>query len=629
MKRFNFLLLVVPFLVFSQTEEDRSAIRSSYNLNEIKNFKLRTDFFLENQKTLIDEFLSYSKSNNYNRPRRILDGEPLFSTTNNNGTFGSVNGSSVSTIRANRLYSGGDLGLNLDGSDIYVGLWDDGSVVVDHQEFTNSRVTQVDVPAIVKAHPTHVAGTIAAGGFKLVARGIAYNANVLAYDWNDDTTEMIDFGSKGYLVSNHSYGNSLAYVSTWRFGAYDQDSKDFDDISFNFPYYQIVVAAGNDRTATSNAQVSSKNGFDLLSGISVSKNALTVAAVEGLFNYSDVSSVVMSSFSNYGPTDDGRIKPDISAKGVGIYSCSTGINGSTSSYAVLSGTSMAAPAITGLIALLQGYYSGLTTPNTFMKASQVRGLICHTADEANYNDGPDYQFGWGLANAEAAALVISGKNTTSLLELNTLTQGGVFSKKVTVNSLKKLGVTICWTDPSGVLTTSGLVDSRSSKLVNNLDLKVKRNGVTYYPWKLDVENPTDGATRISDNNVDNIEKVQIDLADPGEYTIEVSHKGSLQGGSQEFALIATGFDSLLENNSFDFNNNVVIYPNPATNLLNFSTPSGDALSNVAIYDALGKEIKISKSVLNNTLDISELSNGLYIAKFFHNGKLMVNKFIKK
>jgi hypothetical protein len=52
--------------------------------------------------------------------------------------------------------------------------------------------------------------------------------------------------------------------------------------------------------------VAAKGGFDMLTGSSVSKNVLVVAAVNAVATYNGPSSVVMSSFSNYGPTDDGR-----------------------------------------------------------------------------------------------------------------------------------------------------------------------------------------------------------------------------------------------------------------------------------------------------------------------------------
>jgi subtilisin family serine protease len=67
------------------------------------------------------------------------------------------------------------------------------------------------------------------------------------------------------------------------------------------------------------------------------------------------------------------------AQGVQVYS-TTSI--SDVSYDSFNGTSMAAPAITGLIMLLQEYYKNLN--GVFMKAASVRGLICHTANEAGF-----------------------------------------------------------------------------------------------------------------------------------------------------------------------------------------------------------------------------------------------------
>ena len=616
--RYIYILLSLSLSVFSQSPEELSNIRK--NSNAIVVDKLESEFndYARAQKIEIDNFYKSSKFVEFgqNKVQKIIFGTPIFYRNFNEGAS--------RTINTNSFYPSGNLGINITGSGILAGVWDSGKVRRTHVELVN-KITFGDATFNDSDHATHVTGTMIASGVDAKAKGIAYNAQVKSYNWSDDYNEMLKFGKDGYLVSNHSYGYSADNLPEWIFGSYDDSSYEIDAVSSAFPYYQIVVAAGNDRDSSSILQVSDKSGYDLLSGMCDSKNALVVAAVGQVDIYNDKDSVVMSSFSNYGPTDDGRIKPDISAKGYGVYSCSSTSN---TSYLTMNGTSMAAPGISGLIILLQNYYNSLNS-GQYLKASQVRGLICHTAREAGYNIGPDYEFGWGLANGEDAAKVIGGRGLTSVLEANSLTSNSVFSQSITLNSQKSLKVSIAWTDPVGTLTPNGVADSRSPKLINNLDLKVKRNGVTYYPWKLDVENPTDAATRISENEVDNIEVVQIDLADPGVYTIEVSHKGTLQGGSQEFALIATGFDSLLNNDSFDFNNNVVIYPNPASNVLNFSTPSGEILSNVVIFDALGKEIKISKSVLNNTLDISELSSGLYIAKFFHNGKLMVNKFIKE
>jgi hypothetical protein len=50
-----------------------------------------------------------------------------------------------------------------------------------------------------------------------------------------------------------------------------------------------------------------------------------------------------------------------------------------------------------------------------MKAATVRGLLCHSADEAGFSKGPDYEYGWGLANGKSAAKLISGNGTSSLV----------------------------------------------------------------------------------------------------------------------------------------------------------------------------------------------------------------------
>jgi serine protease AprX len=260
-------------------------------------------------------------------------------------------------------------------------------------------------------------------------------ASALTHDWDGDYNEMLAFGASGYLVSNHSYGYATDGLPSWKFGSYDGSSIEIDEVSNAFPYYQIVVAAGNDRNNTELEQVGITGGYDMLSGTGCSKNGITVAAVNELLNYSDPTTVMMSSFSNFGPTDDGRIKPDISAKGVGT---SSSVSSSNVAYDTYSGTSMAAPAITGLIVLLQKHYNNLN--GSFMRASTVRGLLCHSAREAGWNDGPDYEFGWGLADGYAAANLITNKGISTLLEENVLVNTGTFTKQITINSPQKLMV---------------------------------------------------------------------------------------------------------------------------------------------------------------------------------------------
>src|SRR5690606_36459063 len=137
-------------------------------------------------------------------------------------------------------------------------------------------------------------------------------------------------------------------------------------------------------------------------GFANSKNNVVVAGTVQVLNYNGPSSVVIYSSSSWGPTDDGRIKPDIAAKAVNTYSSTASSN---TSYASYSGTSMAAPSMAGAGILLQQHANDVT--GDFLRSASLRGLLIHTADEAGLHPGPDYRFGWGLANAERAAQVIS------------------------------------------------------------------------------------------------------------------------------------------------------------------------------------------------------------------------------
>ena len=620
MKIFS-LLLLCPLLCISQTDSERQKIIATYDKNEVSKLTEKARLLAIEQHRLIEDYKKkhpeYQESEKYSL-QRIYNGIPLFFTTTNQG--------SSQTIRTNTLYPGGALGLNVTGAGIVAGVWDGGKVRNTHQEFTNNRVTPSDDAVELSSHATHVTGTIVAAGTSVVRKGIAYEAQALTHDWNNDYQEMVAFGSNGYLVSNHSYGYSTNNVPLWIFGQYDNSSVEIDELSNTFPYYQVVIAAGNDRNKGS-AQDFNEGGYDLLSGTGTSKNGITVAAVEQVNNYVNSNSVVMSSFSNYGPPDDGRIKPDIAAKGVSVSSAdSAGDN----SYIISQGTSMAAPAITGMVVLLQKHYNNKNA--TYMKAATAKGLICHSAREAGNNPGPDYEFGWGLADARTAANIITNSGGSAVLEENILNPGQVYTKQIQVNTTQRLSATICWTDPVGNPNNSGVNDPRLARLKNNLDIKILKDGITYYPWRLTYEDPFQPAANDDDNNVDNVERIDIDGATPGIYTIQVTHKNALLNDNpQAYSLIASGSTSglTLANGQFDFNSSIVLYPNPAANILNFSVPNNAAVSQVSLFDVLGKEILSSAQIVNNSLDVSGISKGIYLIAFTCDGQSVVKKFVKE
>jgi hypothetical protein len=513
------------------------------------------------------------------------DGLPNYYTTYNNTI-------AAATTRANQLWNGGASGLNLSGSSANMkdklAIWDGGKVLTTHVELAG-RITQKDAPSSFSDHATHVTGTMIATGINPIVKGMAYGLQgIWAYDFSNDISE-ITAAAASLVLSNHSYGIvSGWYYNTapndgtaarwefrgrstdnedYKFGYYDAVSKQMDDIAYNAPNYLIVKSAGNNRdnngpvvgaayyrynasnimAAAGNrpASLSSNDGYDILPTSSTAKNILTIGAVNGISaGYTKPADIVMSTFSNWGPTDDGRIKPDIVADGVSVTSS---VASGNSDYASMSGTSMAAPNTTGSLLLLQEYYSQLKA-GAFMRSATLKGLAIHTAEEAGDAVGPDYRFGWGLLNVEKGAAVIKAAVTSNnaatsehLLYENVLANNGTFTKTVIASGKGQLSATICWTDVSGNVTPSAsALNDRTIKLVNDLDIRITKGSSTYFPWILDPNVPTAAAAK--GNNIrDNVERVNIDSVVPGQvYTITISHRGTLSGGSQAYSLLVSG-----------------------------------------------------------------------------------------
>lgn len=510
------------------------------------------------------------------------DGSPVYYTIYNDDA-------AIST-RANFLNTGGGLGLDLNGAGLTAHVWDGGATRPTHQEFDGTggtdRVTINDGVTALNGnsfHAQHVTGTIVSSGqFQAASKGMAWQAEALTYDWNDDVAEATLAASSGMILSNHSYGFIATGIPDEWFGAYIQDSYDWDNLMYNAPYYLMVVAAGNDGNNNSaNAlPLDGQAAYDKLSGHATSKNNMVVANGQdaNIDGSGNLVSVSRNGGSSEGPTDDYRIKPDIMGNGTGLYST---YDNSDSAYNSITGTSMASPNVCGSLLLLQEHYNDLN--GSFMRAATLKGLALHTADDIGAV-GPDAQHGWGLMNSKFAAETITGNGLTSWMSEETLAQGETFTMTVQSDGTNPLMASISWTDLPG--TIGGTVaNDNTAVLVNDLDIRVD-NGSTFMPWRL-TGVASNGA---GDNTVDPYERVDVNGAS-GTYTITVTHKGTLTNGPQRFSLIITGLSSdfaiattantqtVCSNNdaTYTFNYDEVGNPAPA-NLSAANVPAGATTS---------------------------------------------------
>ncbi|MFD2433598.1 S8 family peptidase [Mesonia maritima] len=417
------------------------------------------------------------------------------------------------------------------------------------------------------------------------------------------------------MISNHSYGTPVSESPAWYMGAYSSASRSWDQITRTEQYLLTVIAAGNDGNVTNPSPL--QTGYDKLTGNAVSKNNLVVAnafdAPIGQSTGTIIGEVNINPSSSQGPTDDGRIKPDITGNGTDLLSTA---NFSNSSYDKSSGTSMASPNVAGTLILLQQYYNRLN--GNFMYASTLKGLACHTADDILI-DGPDAISGWGLLNALKAANTITkdfSGNGSSIIQENTMTNSNILEFEVQASGTENLEATICWTDIPGTATTS--LNSNTPALVNDLDIRIIKNSnnTEYFPWKLNLANLNSPAIK-GDNNVDNVEKVSVDNANGGDtYTIRVSHKGNLTGGFQTYSLIVTGIDATASTIGSK-KNQFSIWPNPADNSVNFTSPNGFTDATIEIYDLNGRIVKTFNDINTSKTfsgDLTGMAAGVYVAK---------------
>ena len=272
----------------------------------------------------------------------------------------------------------------------------------------------------------------------------------------------------------------------------------------------------------------------------------------------------MASWSSRGPTDDGRIKPDVVAPGTWILSGYSGLyqegygdpvnpkNSAyqwdgygmplNSAYKYMGGTSMSNPVAAGGATVVRDYYQKAHSVNA--SAALVKATLINSAvdladennDGANDNDFPipNVHEGWGRLNiANATDGSHTFRDNTAGLSTNANA-----TYNATVNTAgKPFKVSLVWSDYAST-------EAATKNLVNDLDLIVTApDGTTVYRGNVFSGGWTpSGGTADRTNNVEN---VYIQAAAAGTWKIEVRGY-NVPNGPQPFALVVDGAGSLTE-----------------------------------------------------------------------------------
>jgi hypothetical protein len=434
------------------------------------------------------------------------------------------------------------------------------------------------------SHGTHVAGSVAGDGTNSGGdiTGMAPNASIYFQAIMTDggslqipanTSELfIEAYENGSRIHTNSWGSSVA-------GQYISRSQDVDRFLFNHPDMIILYSAGN--SGYDWYPEDGKVDPDSIGSPGTAKNCITVGASEnyrmdggsqgawgswGAWRYLNGSWVVYSkfpeepiysdlpsdntsglaAFSSRGPTDDGRIKPDVVAPGTNILSCRSSVSGAgtgwgvyNNDYIYMGGTSMSTPITAGAVVLMREYFNstlGMDSPSgALLKASLINGAVDLTPGQYGEQNStvqeiqgrPDMHQGWGRINI-SNSLQPDGGNMTFIDDKKGVWTGTDVTSRIEVKgSDRELKVTLAYSDYPGALYAS-------KELVNDLDLVlIAPNGTRYHgnDW-LDPFNDTR-------DSINPVEGISIPSPAPGTWKIMVK-AFNVPMGPQHFAVVATG-----------------------------------------------------------------------------------------
>jgi len=484
-----------------------------------------------------------------------------------------------------RGYIGADVGAipagRPNGAGVVVGVLEGGHAQTTHPDF-GGRVTQGDGGAVTFAqHTTMTAGMIAGSGANSVAngaaaanqwRGVAPGASVRTYnylnfpaggdaitDYLNDVTDAVQ--NDGVHLMNNSWGD--AGCATLAYGAYVGRAPFLDGVvkgTLGRPV-PIVFSAGNERDGFVNA--AGNNDFSCVANNTApfasygtlnhpkgAKNLIEVGAVDSGNN-------LMTAYSSWGPTLDGRIKPDLVAAGHHNGAVNSNVSSITNPFGTPVGaanqqdyrvpihdpggfvygwyaqTSSAAAEVAGGLALMINGWRTAFPGRADPLPSTLRAVLVNNAVDLDttttwFNPGPDYASGYGLVRINNSVQSLERGDAIE----GSVAHGGEARYFVAVPAgAGPLRITLAWDDEAAI-------DGANPALVNDLDIVVTDpTGTRRHPWTLDPLNPTAAAVRTGEDHINNLEQVQVDAPAAGSWTVVV--RGSrVASGRQNFSLVS-------------------------------------------------------------------------------------------